>query len=696
MPFLEGGESVADRIKGITVVLGGDTTGLSKALAGVNKDIGDTQSQLKDVERLLKLDPTNTQLLEQKQRLLGDAIGQTKDKLDALKDAEKQVQAQFERGEVSRQKYDALEREIADTEIALKNLKKRADNADSAVGGINEKPLRDVEKAAKSADDALEDAGKEASNFGDILKAEVAVEGAKGLLGYIKDLGEETKEYKKIMGSLDVSSEDAGYSAEQTKESYEQLYGVLGDEQTAATTLANLQAIGLSQSDLNKLIKNNIGAWAKYGDSIPIDGLAESINETIKAGQVTGTFADVLNWGAKEGETFGVKLKANTEANEEWNKAVLEAKTAEDFFNLALQDASTETERANLIMQAMADQGLSKAGDAWQKNNESLIENNQANAELQEQIAELSELALPIITQITGAVAGLLGWFNSLDGDTQMLILTIIGLVAAIGPLISTISGISSAISFLVANPIVLLIAAIVALVSLIAVKGDEIQGMLQKLDNFLQNIFLTDWTQVFGPGLGDVLNAFFANIKNIWDAVKRVFDGVIDFIRGIFTGDWERAWKGVQNIFGGIFDGLVAMAKAPLNGIIGLLNMAISGINELIKGFNSIGFDLPDWLGGGSWHPSIPTIPKIPYLAKGGILSRGSAVVGEAGPELLTMMGNKAMVQPLTSNQTTNNANFGGITVNVYTSGNFGRSDADRVAEEIEDSIARRRAVFA
>lgn len=686
---------MADRVKGITVVLGGDTTGLSKALSGVNKDIGNTQKQLKDVERLLKLDPTNTQLLEQKQRLLGDAIGETKEKLDALKEAEKQVQSQFQRGEVSRQQYDALEREIADTEIALRNLQKRADDADNAVSGIDEKPLRDVEKAAKNADDALEDAGKEASSFGDILKAEVVVEGAKGLLGYIKDLSEETQEYKKIMGSLDISSEAAGYTADQTRESYELLYGVLGDEQTAATTLANLQAIGLSQADLTKLINNSIGAWAKYGDSIPIDGLAESINETIKAGQVTGTFADVLNWGAKEGETFGVKLKANTKANEEWNKAVSEAKTAEDFFNLALQDTGTEADRANLIMQAMADQGLAKASDAWQKNNESLIENNQANAELQEQIAELSELALPVITQITGAVAGLLGWFNSLDGDTQKLILTTVGLVAAIGPVKGAIEGVRDAISFLVSNPMVLLIAAIVALVALIAVKGDEIQGMLQKLDDFLQNIFLTDWTQVFGPGIGDVLNAFMANIKNIWDSIKRIFDGVIDFIRGIFTGDWERAWQGVQNIFGGIFDGLEAMAKAPLNGIIGLLNIAIEGINSLINGFNSIGIDLPDWLGGYSWHPSIPNIPKIPYLAKGGVLSSGSAVVGEAGPELLTMMGNKAVVQPLT-NQTTNNANFGGITVNVYPPGDFGRSEADRVAEEIEDAFARRRAVFA
>ena len=94
---------MADRIKGITIVLGGDTTGLNKALSGTNKEIKNTQAQLRDVERLLKLDPTNTTLLEQKQRLLAEAVGETKSKLDTLKTAEKQVQDQFKKGEVSQQ-----------------------------------------------------------------------------------------------------------------------------------------------------------------------------------------------------------------------------------------------------------------------------------------------------------------------------------------------------------------------------------------------------------------------------------------------------------------------------------------------------------------------------------------------------------------------------------------------------------------
>lgn len=189
-----------------------------------------------------------------------------------------------------------------------------------------------------------------------------------------------------------------------------------------------------------------------------------------------------------------------------------------------------------------------------------------------------------------------------------------------------------AAIQFLT-SPIGLVIIAIVALIAIVAIFGDEIQKKLEEVDKFLQNVFAKDWKEVFGPVIGEALNAFFANIKNIWNAVKKIFDGIIDFIRGVFTGDWERAWQGIQEIFGGIFDGLLALAKMPLNGIIGLLNMAINGINDLIRGFNGIGFDMPDWLGGGSFHPNIPTIPNIPYLAQGAVLPANKpflAVVGD------------------------------------------------------------------
>lgn len=841
---------MADRIKGITIEIGGDTTALSKALSGVNKEISTTQKQLRDVERLLKLDPGNVTLLEQKQRLLADSVEQTKQKLDSLKSAEKQVQQQFAQGKVSQAQYDALQREIVATEAdlrkaekaassfqdeiaqskgesALKQLGDAASGTASKVNKIDDKPIEDVEDAAKDADEALEEAGESASSFADHLKADVLVEGIKGIVSGIKDLNEETKEYRKIMGTLETSSESAGYSAEDTSEAFSQLYRALGDDQSAATTTANLQAIGASQKDINSLISSAVGAWAKYGDSIPIDGLAESINETIRAGQVTGTFADVLNWGSKEGETFGVMLKENTEENEEWNKAVQDASSAEDFFNLALQDAETQADRTNLVLQAMADQGLSDVGDAWYSNNKDIVDANNAQLEFTKKAAELSERVQPVLTAVQEGINGIMqaildatagidmdtivgyvqSFFDAVSNVVSFLIENkeiVIGVIGAIGlaltalkivefvqSVISGISAISSALSFLAANPIVLVIAAIAALIAvlvLIITKGEEIkawlagfnewlqgvfatdwteifgpvlgnalngffsllkgiwdgvyqilngvidfiqgiftgnweqawsgvqeivsgvwsyitglitgacdliEGILLGLDSWLQGVFKTDWTEIFGPGLGDIINAFMKNVENIWNAIKQIFQGVIDFVKGVFTGNWRQAWQGVVNIFGGLFNSLINMVKAPLNGIIGLLNGAVGAINSLIGGLNSISFTMPKWLGGGHFGLSIPYIPSIPYLAKGGILSQGSAIVGEAGPELLTMMGNRAMVQPLTNN-TTNQTDLGGVNITVYGApGQDVRALADIIMDEMQNATERKAAVF-
>lgn len=129
---------MASRIKGITVEIGGDTTGLDKALKSVNSSIKTTQSSLKDVSKLLKLDPTNTELLTQKQKLLKDAIGSTKEKLDALKLAQEQAKAQLESGDLGQDKYDALQREIIETEQDLKRLQEQAIESNAALAKIEE------------------------------------------------------------------------------------------------------------------------------------------------------------------------------------------------------------------------------------------------------------------------------------------------------------------------------------------------------------------------------------------------------------------------------------------------------------------------------------------------------------------------------------------------------------------------------
>ena len=146
---------MASRIKGITVEIGGDTTGLDKALKSVNSSIRTTQSGLKDVSKLLKLDPTNTELLTQKQKLLKDAIGSTKEKLDALKLAQEQAKAQLESGDLGQDKYDALQREIIETEQELKRLQEQAIESNAALAKIEE-----VGDKLQTAGDKISGAGQ--------------------------------------------------------------------------------------------------------------------------------------------------------------------------------------------------------------------------------------------------------------------------------------------------------------------------------------------------------------------------------------------------------------------------------------------------------------------------------------------------------------------------------------------------------
>ena len=214
----------------------------------------------------------------------------------------------------------------------VNRLSTRLNNARTDLNNL-QREMRDVEDGTDRVTQSFRDAENEADSLGNSLRdafAGGAISGAvQSLISGITGLIEETTEYRKIMASLEVSSEKAGYSAEQTAESYRQLYGVLGDDQTSATALSNLQALGLSQEELTQITDAAIGAWATYGDSIPIDGLAEAINETVKVGTVTGTFADVLNW----------------------------AGTSEDEFNEKLEDCKTQTERVNLVMKELTRQG---------------------------------------------------------------------------------------------------------------------------------------------------------------------------------------------------------------------------------------------------------------------------------------------------------------------------------------------------
>ena len=204
-----------------------------------------------------------------------------------------------------------------------------------------------------------------------------------------------------------------------------------------------------------------------------------------------------------------------------------------------------------------------------------------------------------------------------------------------------------AAIAFLT-SPIGIAIVAITAIIAIgvalyknwdfVKAKAIEIWGKIKDIFNsfkeWLSGVFEKDWSKSFGV-IGNLLNYLLRDVKNVFGSVRQIFGGIIDFVAGIFTGNWSRAWYGVINIFKGIFGMLSGIAKAPLNGVIGLINMAIDGLNR-------ISFTMPDW------SPIMPgkhfgvNIPRVPYLAKGGIVDSATlAVVGEAGKEAVMPLEN-------------------------------------------------------
>lgn len=467
---------MADELKRVGLVFKADgTVDFNKSLKEVNASVQENRTAFALVKSQWDENTSSMEKLRATQKYLSD---QTKDYSDKVIMLQKQL--------------DELEAAETRDEKAIQAKRSQLNQAKTSLNNYK-KGLEEVEDKLKSGTAKTEDYAKKLDNFGNKAKSvgdklSGVSTAAAGLVGAVAATVPATEEYRKIMGSLEVSSEAAGYSADQTTESYKTLYGVLGDDQTAATTTANLQALGLSQQDLTTMINGTIGAWATYGDSIPIDGLAEAINETVKTGVVTGTFADMLNW----------------------------AGTSEDAFNEKLAACSSESERANLIMQEMANQGLTQAGLKWQENNKNLVEGNQATADFQAATAQLADTVAPLITQITQIVAGLIQKFNELPPGTQQIIAGFVMLVAAAGPLISGIGSLSLGVKGLMpmfrglwgimsAHPIGTIITVIGTLISLFVTAYNKVDWFRDMVDSAFEAI--GDAAEWLGKKIAEVLS---------------------------------------------------------------------------------------------------------------------------------------------------------------------------------------------
>ena len=863
-------------MRGITIEIDGDTTKLSKALKSVNGEIRKTQTDLKDVDRLLKLDPTNTVLLEQKQKLLKTAIGDTRDKLDALnqaakekgetlkyyddwkkayeplqtevvetttkleklKDKQKEMQ---NAGEVDSDAYNALQTEIDETEGKLKSLKKQQEDVNEQFHNPispeqydklqieiedTKIKLKDLEKQAINTGkvtatldtygEKMKDAGNKITDVGKKIAPVSAAVGGIGVAAVksAADFEHQMSKVGAISGATNkdmetlketaiewgaktqYSSVEAGKAMEymgmagwSAQEMVEGLPGILslaaaGQEDLGTTSdivtdaltgfgmaageaghLADIMATAATatNTDVGKMgetfkyispIAGSLGASAE--DTAIAMGLMA--NAGIKASQagtsLRGGLLNLLNPSENVQEAldkYGVALQKTEDGS-------LDLKATMEELRTKLGDL-TDVERGaalGAIFGRTASSGWAAVVSASQEDFEDLTQQmynctgaaEEMAAEMNDNLEgkitilkgnienlgiELGTMLVPALTRIVEKIQEFVNWLQSLDESQKQTIIKVAAMVAALGPAIiafgnivgaigNTMKGMSSLIKatkslgsfigkaipaigtifktvfgFIAANPIALLIAAIVGIIVWIAFFGDQAQAILNKFTNWLKSFFVRDWTEIFGPVLGDILNGWSRNILNVIDAVHRILNGIINFIRGVFTGDWERAWRGIKDIFGGVFDGLAAMAKAPINNVIALMNGMIRVVNWAIEQINRVGFDNP--FTGAHYGFNLPYLNNIPYLAKGGIIqNRGSAIVGEAGPELLTVNGNQTRVTPLTQANTTNhNTNMGGVNITIYGApGQDVRELAEIVMEEMQYSADRKGAVFA
>lgn len=765
-----------NKIRGITIELGADTSGLNKALTNVNKEIGQTQRELRDVEKLLKMDPGNTELLAQKQRMLADRVSETKDKLETLRKAQEVLEQEMSDGKIDQGQYDALQREIISCENELKQLEK-----DAAAANVTVQKIANAGEGLKKFGSGVSDVGKSLTRNvtvpmvglgGAIIKttadfdaqmskvqalSKASTEDFEILRDKAREMGEKTKysalEAAQAMEFMSL----AGWDTTQMLGGIEgimNLAAASGEDLALTSDIVTdaLTAFGLQAEDSAKFAdllaqvsassNTNVammGETFKYAATTlgPMGYTAEDTalaiglmgNAGIKASQAGTALRGVMSRMAKptdevvsamdrldlslandEGEMYSlydimVKMREGfTHINmplEEFNDRI-------NTLDLMLEDGEItqkkyDKELDELIKQAYGAEGAEKAraaamlagknamsgmlaivnasdedfnklktaidesGGAAQEMADIMMNNTSGKVQiliskLTELAISLGDLLIPVVDKVVEYLQDLTDQFNALDDSQKEMIIKAAAIVAALGPVLVVLGTLIESLgrlftwlpkivgglqpvmaafkalwAVILANPVVAVVvaitAAIVGLVALIATKGDEIQAVIQKIDNFLQNIFAKDWTEVFGPVLGGVLNKFMGVFKNTWDNLKRVLDGIIDFIRGAFTGNWERAWGGLKKIFGRVFDSLINLAKSPINRIISMINSMFSGINRVAS---RVGASL--------------SIPTIPMLAKGGVVTSGSAIVGEAGAELLSVSNGAATVQPLTS----------------------------------------------
>ena len=381
------------RIKGLTVEIGGSTTGLEKALGKVNKSVSSSQAKLRDLNKLLKLDPHNTELLSQKQRTLKDAISATKDKLEVLKKAQKDAEEQLKNGDIGQDQYDALSREIIECEQALKALNKEAKNVPSAL----QANLQAASEGIKDVGGKIQDVGGKIQDVGKTVTMGVTapIAGAAGA---------SIAAWKEVDEAMDIIVKKTGASGDALKDMQDRAKALAETMPTDFNTAANAVGevntrFGLTGQELEDLSAHFI-EFAKLNET-DVSSSIDSVQSAMEAWNIpaekAGLVLDTIN---KAGQDTGISVDKLTDL-------MKTNKTALDEAGLSFSDSAMFL--ANLdkngIDAGVALTGLKKALQNAAKDGKS---SRDALSELQQTMGEGANKAdaYAAASELFGAKAG--------------------------------------------------------------------------------------------------------------------------------------------------------------------------------------------------------------------------------------------------------------------------------------------------
>ena len=558
-------------------------------------------------------------------RKLTDSIEEQQTEVDALKDEYKEAVLQ----------YGKHSKEARDLAKKIKSL--------SGELGDNKRKLSDAERAADKLDRSLDDTGDSARGAEDgftVMKGAIsdlvssAIQWGIGQLsdfvGYLKELPEATRELRQDMATLETSFETAGFSTEQATETWKDLYTIFGEDDRAVEAANLISKMAKDQEDLNEWVTITQGVWGSYQDSLPVEGLAEASNETVKTGQVTGVLADALNWSGDAAKMFSKYMSEDVT-------------TAEDAFNEALKECTTEEERQALITDTLtklygdAAKSYEEASGAQLKEKEAAAEATLAQANLAAAVAPATTawdgLKTQLVTAVTPAIEKVCGWlsdaFSWLQAHPAALsaVATVAGVLGAVLTTLAIALTVASVAqwamnSAVLANPITWIVVGIVAAVAALIAIGvalyknwDTIKAKCSEVWNGIKSAFNNAKTAVVNAA---------TNLKN---GVVEKFNALRDSAREKFNSIKQKIVEPIET------------AKAKVKGAIDKIKGFFSGLKLKLPHIK-----LPHFKLTGEFSLSPPSVPKlgVEWYAKGGIFTRptifptasGLKGVGEAGAE--------------------------------------------------------------